>query len=147
MTYFEWVDTFRILKDSPMDDKILDNLRNKKLDGGEYVLIRLARHISLTNKYRLENALYNLLNNIVKANLDLDVLSLELVGMKKEISFVRKIIDLPIVNLEDVKKLLIDNVNYSVEYIYNFLKDELSFIDDPKLYSLLEDCKKMWWED
>ena len=35
MTYFEWVEYFQKLKESPMDDSLLENVVGKKLDGGE----------------------------------------------------------------------------------------------------------------
>lgn len=105
ITYFEWVDMIEKLKDAPMDDNLLKQLDDKKLDGTKYTLHKLVIHIFGTARTRINNGFQKFIDKLLVGQIsNIDILSLELVNLKKEFGFSRKIINLSIISDEEKKK-------------------------------------------
>lgn len=127
MTYYEWVDTLKKIKVSPMDYNILDGLKDKVLSGEQYVYNRFISHVINTVVDRLDLAYKNLLN-VITVDIDLDNLSLEIINYKKELKFIDKILDLPVIKKED-KVVMKTNIDKTISDIYDILRNNIEFID------------------
>lgn len=128
MTYFEWVSTFEKLKTAPMDYSLLKQLEDKKINGGQYVLYSLVAHVSDTVNTRLNNRYMELFMKILNDSIDIDTLSLELINYKKEVKFLNKIIELPIIP-NDSKEKFRTTLDTALDDIYNALKRNIEYID------------------
>lgn len=103
MTYYEWINNFDSLKQGPRNDLLLDNLYNSTIELDGNMLYRFIRHINNLIRTRLKNTLEGTLHKISSTN-DVNLLSLEIINIKKELAFSKKIINLPIIPDENKKK-------------------------------------------
>ena len=129
MIYFDWVNTFEKLKSSPIDYDLLKELEDKKLDGDDYVLQHLITHIIDTVNTRLNTCFEKFLERIVIGNIDVNILSLELIQLKKEIIFNKKIVNLSIIP-NDSRERFITTLDNAVNNIYDILRKNLKYVDD-----------------
>ena len=129
MIYFDWVNTFEKLKSSPIDYDLLKELEDKKLDGDDYVLQHLISHIIDTVNTRLNTCFEKFLERIVIGNIDVNILSLELIQLKKEIKFNKKIVNLSIIP-NDSRKQFMSTLDNAVNNIYDILRKNLKYVDD-----------------
>ncbi len=103
MTYYEWINNFDSLKQGPRNDLLLDNLYNSTIELDGNMLYRFIRHINNLIRTRLKNALEDMLHKISNTN-DINILSLEIINIKKELAFAKRIINLPVIPSENKKK-------------------------------------------
>lgn len=103
MTYYEWINNFDSLKQGPRNDLLLDNLYNSTIELDGNMLYRFIRHINNLIRTRLKNALEDMLYKISNTN-DINILSLEIINIKKELAFAKRIINLPVIPSENKKK-------------------------------------------
>ena len=129
ITYFEWVDMIEKLKDAPMDDNLLKQLDENKLDGTKYTLHKLVIHILNTANVRISNGFQKFMDKILTGQINnIDILSLELVGLKKEFNFSKRIINLSIISDEDKKKC-VDQLDVFLKKIYDMLEKIMEHAD------------------
>ncbi len=103
MTYYEWINNFDSLKQGPRNDLLLDNLYSSTIELDGNMLYRFIRHINNLIRTRLKNALEDMLHKISNTN-DINILSLEIINIKKELAFAKRIINLPVIPSENKKK-------------------------------------------
>lgn len=103
MIYYEWINNFDSLKQGPRNDLLLDNLYNSSIELDGNMLYRFIRHINNLIRTRLKNALEDMLHKISNTN-DINILSLEIINIKKELAFAKRIINLPVIPSENKKK-------------------------------------------
>lgn len=103
MTYYEWINNFDSLKQGPRNDLLLDNLYNSTIELDGNMLYRFIRHINNLIRTRLKNALEDMLHKISNTN-DINILSLEIINIKKELAFAKRIMNLPVIPSENKKK-------------------------------------------
>lgn len=103
MTYYEWINNFDSLKQGPRNDLLLDNLYNSTIELDGNMLYRFIRHINNLIRTRLKNTLEDMLHKISNTN-DINILSLEIINIKKELAFAKRIINLPVIPSENKKK-------------------------------------------
>lgn len=103
MTYYEWINSFDILKSGPRDEILLEKLYNSSIELDGNMLYRFIKHVNNLVRTRLKNALEGTLHKISSTN-DVNLLSLEIINIKKELAFSKKIINLPIIPDENKKK-------------------------------------------
>lgn len=121
MTYFDWVLNLEQLKTGPRDEVLLEKLYNNTIDLTGSILYRFIRHINDVIRSRLKNTLEGILFKISSIYTDNNALSLEIINIKKELSFAKKIINLPVIPEENKKKFketlqkFADEINESLE--------------------------------
>lgn len=128
MTYFEWVEYFQKLKESPMDDSLLENVVGKKLDGGEYVLNRYIDHVIQVVNTRLNNSFNYCLDKMYTSDMDINMLSLNLINFKKEKVYLNKIVDLPVIG-EEIKETFVNTIDNVFNDMCNILRRNIEYID------------------
>ena len=147
MSYYDWVKTFEMLKTSPMDEKIIDNLQNKKLGGNDYVFNRFVDHVIKTINARLNTSYYRCIDQILSSNSDIDSISIDLINLKKEKKFVLKIVNLPIFH-EEVRDTFVRVINQNFDEIYTVLRKYIEYRDiDGEYISVFEKIMSSNMED
>lgn len=121
MTYYYWVESLEQLKNGPRNDTLLDTLYNNNIELVGNILYRFVIHINDVVRTRLKNALDSILLKMNTIYNDLNSLSLEIINIKKEIAFAKKIINLPSIPEENKKKFketlqrFADEINEALE--------------------------------
>jgi len=110
MTYYEWINYFDNLKNTPISDEPINLINNSNIDYKGNIKIRYLNHIVQLINYRLNNSLDNFLLKIKTINQDKNNLSIELNDLKKEINFAKKLASIKYFD-ENTKKQLLDNIN------------------------------------
>lgn len=104
MTYYEWVSSFDELKNGPRNEELLNNLYKKSIVLEGNILYRFIIHINDLIRTRLKNSLDSILNKITTIYHDTNALSLEIINIKKELSFAKKVTNLPVIPDENRNK-------------------------------------------
>lgn len=104
MTYYEWINNLEKLKTGPRDEVLLDTLYNSKIDLVGNILYRFIRHINDVVRTRLKTSLDGILLKMNTIYNDTNALSLEVINIKKELAFSKKIINLPVIPDENKNK-------------------------------------------
>ena len=104
MTYYEWITAFDELKSGPRNEELLNNLYKKTINLEGNILYRFIIHINDLVRTRLKNSLDSILYKIKSIYQDTNALSLEIINIKKELSFAKKITNLPVIPNENKNK-------------------------------------------
>lgn len=104
MTYYEWISKLEELKNGPRNEEIIQDLYQQTIELDGNILYRFIRHINDVIRTRLKNALEKTLSNIERLYGEKDTLSLEIINIKKELHFAKKIINLPVIPDENKNK-------------------------------------------
>lgn len=115
MTYFEWVEILENLKTSPRDDNLINNLYSQKIDLVGNILYRFIVHINDTVRTRLKNSLDSILLKMNTIYNDINSLSLEVINIKKELMFCKKLMNLPVIPEENRNKFMETLQNFANE--------------------------------
>lgn len=120
ITYYEMINYLEELKKSPKDDVKLLFLKEHNIDMPGNVMYRYIDNITDLIKTRLNNAIDNFILKLKNIKTDDNLFSLEIIELKKEISY-----DLKIVNSINIP---IENKNKLKETIKNFAYDTQEII-------------------
>ena len=120
ITYYEMINYLEELKKSPKDDVKLLFLKEHHIDMPGNVMYRYIDNITDLIKTRLNNAIDNFILKLKNIKTDDNLFSLEIIELKKEISY-----DLKIVNSINIP---IENKNKLKETIKNFAYDTQEII-------------------
>lgn len=101
MTYYEWINNFDILKNGPRNEELLDKLYKNTIELEGNILYRFIIHINDLIRTRLKKSLDSILFKIKTIYHDSNALSLEIINIKKELAFAKKIINLPVIPEEN----------------------------------------------
>jgi hypothetical protein len=115
MTYFEWVEILENLKTSPRDDNLITNLYSQKIDLVGNILYRFIIHVNDTVRTRLKNSLDSILLKMNTIYQDTNALSLEVINIKKELLFCKKLMTLPVIPEENRNKFMETLQNFANE--------------------------------
>lgn len=103
MTYYEWINDFDLLKHGPRNDSLLNTLYENTIELNGNMLYRFIKHINDLIRTRLKNALEDTLYKISNTS-DINILSIEIINIKKELAFAKRIINIPVIPSENKKK-------------------------------------------
>lgn len=104
MTYFEWIANLEKLKTGPRDENMLTHLYNSKIELEGNILYRFITHINSVVRTRLKNSLDGILVKMETIYNDTNALSLEVINIKKELAFTKRLINLPVIPEENKLK-------------------------------------------
>lgn len=104
MTYYKWITAFDELKSGPRNEELLNNLYKKSIDLEGNILYRFIIHINDLVRTRLKNSLDSILYKMKSIYQDNNALSLEIINIKKELTFAKKIANLPVIPEENKNK-------------------------------------------
>ena len=128
MTYFEWIEILENLKTSPRDENLINNLYNQKIDLIGNILYRFIVHVNDTVRTRLKTSLDGILLKMNTIYNDTNALSLEVINIKKELLFCKKIMNLPVIPEENRNKFMQTLQNFANE-INEVLENSVTGLD------------------
>lgn len=104
MTYYEWINCFDKLKNGPRNEELLNQLYTSTIELDGNILYRFIKHINDLVRTRLKNSLDSMLSKLETIYHDNNALSLEIINIKKELMFAKKITKLPVIPKENQDK-------------------------------------------
>lgn len=122
MTYYEWINYFDSIKNSPISDDIINKINNSNLDYKGNIKVRYLNHIVKLINYRLNKELDNFLNKLKTISQDKDSLTIEINSLKKEINFCIKLASIKYFD-QDVKDQLIKNIKSFAQEMNELIKN------------------------
>ena len=134
-SYFEWTKILEYIKDKPRNDLYLDTLNKGTLDADQSLLVRLSQEVENLISYRMQREL-NSFMEYLKDKIDYNGLSLELIKLKKELIFDKKLANINIFN-SDIKGKLTSTVQKQADSIQNVLMERTKNIDRTGLMNSL----------
>ncbi len=103
-SYYEWIQAFDYIKDKPRNDMYLEMLSNGKLDADNNLKMKLVKELANVISYRLENAITSF-TNYIKSGIDYNGLSLQIVSIRKEFNYAKKLVYIKIIPKEVSEQL------------------------------------------
>ena len=134
-SYFEWTKILEYIKDKPRNDLYLDTLNKGTLDADQSLLVRLSQEVENLINYRLKKEL-NSFMEYIKNKIDYNGLSLELIKLKKELIYDKKLSNINIFT-NDIKTRLTETLQKQADSIQNVLMDRTKNIDRTGLMNSL----------
>ena len=104
-TYYEWVSSFDYIKDKPRNDLYLDTLNKGSIEGDNNLKMKLVKELADVINYRLERAVTSFNEYLTSGELDYNGLSLQIVTVRKEFVYAKKLINIHIVPKEVIPVL------------------------------------------
>lgn len=147
MTYYEWITTFDKLKNGPRNEELLNNLYKKTIDLEGNILYRFIIHINDLVRTRLKGALDDTLYKIKTIYQDTNVLSLEIINIKKELVFAKKIISLPVIPDENQNKFMETLQSFANEIQDALMESVTGFDTTGEIISMIKNSKINVLED
>ncbi len=126
-SYFEWVKFFEYIKDKPRNDLYIETLNKGRMDADTNLLLKLASEIESIISYRMQKELTSF-TEYLRSGMDYNGLSLELIKLKKELVFDKKLANIKIFN-DNIKLGLTNKVQKEADTIQNVLLDKTKNID------------------
>ncbi len=134
-SYFEWTKILEYIKDKPRNDLYLDTLNKGTLDADQSLLVRLSQEVENLINYRLKKEL-NSFMEYIKNKIDYNGLSLELIKLKKELIYDKKLSNINIFT-SDIKTRLTETLQKQADNIQNVLMERTKNIDRTGLMNSL----------
>lgn len=134
-SYFEWTKILEYIKDKPRNDLYLETLNKGTLDADQSLLIRLSQEVENLINYRLKKEL-NSFMEYLKNKIDYNGLSLELIKLKKELIYDKKLSNVNIFS-NDIKIRLTETLQKQADSIQNVLIERTKNIDRTGLMNSL----------
>jgi gas vesicle protein len=134
-SYFEWTKILEYIKDKPRNDLYLDTLNKGTLDADQGLLVRLSQEVENLINYRLKKEL-NSFMEYIKNKIDYNGLSLELIKLKKELIYDKKLSNINIFT-NDIKTRLTETLQKQADSIQNVLMERTKNIDRTGLMNSL----------
>lgn len=127
-TYSEWMDCFDTLKSSAQDYDLLNCLHKGTIQLTPGIESRFVAQLSLVIKHRLTTASTKF-SRILQTNTgDINILSSAMLSIRKELNFLLKFSQLPVVPSE-VKIALIDLIKEHAKQMQKAIESETSRVD------------------
>ena len=134
-SYFEWTKILEYIKDKPRNDLYIETLNKGRMDADQNLLIRLSQEVESLISYRMQREL-NSFMEYIKNKIDYNGLSLELIKLKKELIFDKKLANINIFT-NDIKERLTNTVQKQADSIQNVLIERTKNIDRTGLMNSL----------
>lgn len=134
-SYFEWTKILEYIKDKPRNDLYLETLNKGTLDADQSLLVRLSQEVENLINYRLKKEL-NSFMEYIKNKIDYNGLSLELIKLKKELIYDKKLSNINIFT-SDIKTRLTETLQKQADSIQNVLMERTKNIDRTGLMNSL----------
>ena len=134
-SYFEWTKILEYIKDKPRNDLYLETLNKGTLDADQSLLVRLSQEVENLVNYRLKKEL-NSFMEYIKNKIDYNGLSLELIKLKKELIYDKKLSNINIFT-SDIKTRLTETLQKQADSIQNVLMERTKNIDRTGLMNSL----------
>jgi len=96
-TYYEWITSFDYIKDKPRNELYIETLNKGRLDADSDLKMKLVKELTDVVVYRLEKAVNSFTDYLNGGEVDYNGLSLQIVSLRKEFIYDKKLVNLKII--------------------------------------------------
>ena len=94
-TYYEWIQAIDYIKDKPQNDLYIETLRKGTLETDNLIINKIGRELASVIQYRTEKTISSFMEYL-KSGVDYNGLSLEIIKVRKEFNYSKKLVYLKI---------------------------------------------------
>ena len=94
-TFYEWIQASDYIKDKPQNDLYIETLRKGTLETDNLIINKIGRELASVIQYRTEKTISSFMEYL-KSGVDYNGLSLEIIKVRKEFNYSKKLVYLKI---------------------------------------------------
>lgn len=144
MTYEEWLITIENLKNTNINQELLDKIKNTDIN--ENINNMLIPKITSMLKYRFDESINKITRDIYQIFSDHNYLDLALLNFKKEIKYLIELTDIKQLP-NDIKEQLINKFKTDTEKVYNILLNKANTEDYTGILSMTINNNRIKWSE
>ena len=144
MTYEEWLITIENLKNTNINQKLLDKIKNTDIN--ENINNMLIPKITSMLKYRFDESVNKITRDIYQIFSDHNYLDLALLNFKKEIKYLIELTNIKQLP-NDIKEQLINKFKTDTEKVYNILLNKANTEDYTGILSMTINNNRIKWSE
>lgn len=144
MDYETWLNSIEKLKSGYIDNETLQHMQNSEINNN--INSMLIPKLDELIRLRFENSINKLITNLREIYSDINFLDMSLVNLKKELTYIKKLIYLKQIPYEKQKELS-DYVESRLEKTYDILTKEAINVDPKGIYAQTINYNKIKWSD
>ena len=144
MTYEEWLITIENLKNTNINQKLLDKIKNTDIN--ENINNMLIPKITSMLKYRFDESINKITRDIYQIFSDHNYLDLALLNFKKEIKYLIELTNIKQLP-NDIKEQLINKFKTDTEKVYNILLNKANTEDYTGILSMTINNNRIKWSE
>ena len=126
-TYFEWVQAIEYIKDKPQNDLYIETLRKGTLDTSGELIYKIGQELGNVIKYRTEKTIASF-TDYLRTGIDYNGLSLQIIKVRKEFNYSKKLVYLNIFP-RDLSDKLADIIQKNADQLQNTLVEKTKDAD------------------
>lgn len=144
MTYEEWLITIENLKNTNINQKLLDKIKNTDIN--ENINNMLIPKITSMLKYRFDESINKITRDIYQIFSDHNYLDLALLNFKKELKYLIELTNIKQLP-NDIKEQLINKFKTDTEKVYNILLNKANTEDYTGILSMTINNNRIKWSE
>ncbi len=144
MNYEAYLDLFEKIKNSNMNLEALTQLKNSAINNN--LLELLEPKYTEVILYIFSRSIKSIINDLTNIFSDVNILDMDLVTFKKEINYIRQLINIDILSKE-TKDLLFNKIKQETDNTYDILLKEARRIDPTGIYEITIKNNRIKWSD
>ena len=144
MTYEEWLITIENLKNTNINQELLDKIKNTDIN--ENINNMLIPKITSMLKYRFDESVNKITRDIYQIFSDHNYLDLALLNFKKEIKYLIELTNIKQLP-NDIKEQLINKFKTDTEKVYNILLNKANTEDYTGILSMTINNNRIKWSE
>ena len=126
-TYYEWIQAINYIKDKPQNDLYIETLRKGTLDTSDELIYKLGLELGNVIKYRMEKTIASF-TEYLRTGVDYNGLSLQIIKVRKEFNYSKKLVYLSIFP-KDLSNKLADVIQRNADQLQNTLVEKTKDAD------------------
>lgn len=144
MNYEAYLALFDKIKNSNMNLEALTQLKNSAINNN--LLELLEPKYTEVILYIFSRSIKSIINDLTNIFSDVNILDMDLVTFKKEINYIRQLINIDILSKE-TKDLLFNKIKQETDNTYDILLKEARRIDSTGIYEITIKNNRIKWSD
>ena len=144
MTYEEWLITIENLKNTNINQELLDKIKNTDIN--ENINNMLIPKITSMLKYRFDESINKITRDIYQIFSDHNYLDLALLNFKKELKYLIELTNIKQLP-NDIKEQLINKFKTDTEKVYNILLNKANTEDYTGILSMTINNNRIKWSE
>lgn len=144
MTYEEWLITIENLKNTNINQELLDKIKNTDIN--ENINNMLIPKITSMLKYRFDESVNKITRDIYQIFSDHNYLDLALLNFKKELKYLIELTNIKQLP-NDIKEQLINKFKTDTEKVYNILLNKANTEDYTGILSMTINNNRIKWSE
>ena len=126
-SYYEWIECFNYIKDKPRNDMYLELLNKGRIDADQGLILKLVKELTNVIGYRIEN-IVNEFMQYINSGIDYNGLSLQIVSLRKEFNYAKKLVYLNIFP-KNISDELAKTIQTKADQMQDILVNKTEYMD------------------